>query len=153
VHILIRLDLLPTKTMIMQRMYNSILLVEDDHDDKAIFFHALEEINAPVKCNWMQNGEEALKFLFNESNFLPECIFMDYNMPKINGLECLKTLKATERLKHIPVIALSTAKNVETQMQFKAAGANGYITKPDSYKKLVSILRFYLVMDNVLLLK
>lgn len=130
-------------------MYRNILLVEDDMDDRAIFLQVLEEIDNRINCWWAQNGQDALNTLLAEGNVLPECIFLDGNMPKMSGLECLKVIKADEHLKQIPVIALSTSNSVQAENDMKAAGAVAYITKPNSFEEMVHILSFYLVPENI----
>jgi CheY-like chemotaxis protein len=75
---------------------------------------------------------------------------MDYNMPILDGLECLKHIKNDLLLSHIPVIILSTASDSNTQKKMIAAGATAFVTKPDSFTKLVGVLCFYLVKANTL---
>jgi CheY-like chemotaxis protein len=123
--------------------FMNILLVEDDEDDRYIFLQALEKIEPSIVCQIAKNGVEALLMLNSNLGSLPECIFMDFNMPKMDGGICLKHLKSDEHLKHIPVMMISTATMEE--LSLRAPAANGYISKTDSISKLTDLLELYLV--------
>ena len=124
-------------------MHNSspILLVEDDLVDASTVERALRDLNAtnPLLCSI--NGEQALEYLRSESDKKPCVIFLDLNMPKMDGLELLKVLKADELLKRIPVVVLSTSKNNEDIVQSFGLSVAGYIVKPVNYKEFVEMIR------------
>jgi CheY-like chemotaxis protein len=107
----------------------SILLVDDDPDDKFLFMEALEKVNMLSECNYRSNGDEALMWLTTVTE-LPDYIFLDLNMPRIDGLEVLQEIKKHGRLKSIPVIIYSTSSNQSDKEKAMRHGASLYITKP-----------------------
>ena len=117
-----------------------ILLVDDDEDDQVFFTEAMEEVDASIHCSIAENGKKALLKL-NESADLPDIIFMDINMPELNGFDCLKELKKCSRLRTIPVIMLSTSVSTRDKNNAIELGAEMFFTKPSSYKKLGSLLK------------
>ena len=121
------------------------LLVDDDEDDKEIFCLALEQANPSIICHTASDGKEALKMLSNKS-FLPDYIFLDLNMPKMDGKECLKEIRRQSHLSHVPVIIFTTSGAQKDIEDTKRLGANSFITKPP----LISILAEKLseVFDN-----
>jgi CheY-like chemotaxis protein len=112
----------------------NILLVEDDEDDKMLFRNAVQKISKDIKCEFSSNGRDALRYL-NECVELPSVIFMDINMPMMNGLECLEEIKKDSRLKDIPIIILSTSTNKKEMDLIKYLGA-AYIEKGSSFDLL-----------------
>ncbi len=123
----------------MIKKINHILLVDDDEDDQVFFTEAIEEMDASIHCSIAENGKKALIKL-NESADLPDIIFMDINMPELNGFDCLKELKKCVRLRTIPVIMLSTSVSTRDKTSAIELGAEMFFTKPSSYKKLGSLL-------------
>ena len=124
-------------------MHNSkpILLVEDDRVDAMTVRRALKDLKVINQLVHTVNGEEALKYLQNESNKKPCVILLDLNLPKLNGLEFLKIVKGEEELKKIPVVALTTSKEApDIDASFKL-GVAGYIVKPVDYEKFVEAIR------------
>jgi len=105
----------------------NIFLVEDDADDQYFFIEALNNIKNTSLFGIANNGKDALAKLMH-SDLIPDIIFMDVNMPLMNGVECLRIIKRFPRTKHIPVIMLSTA--VEQPQLWQELGAKGYIKKP-----------------------
>ena len=106
----------------------NIFLVEDDADDQGFFLDALSNIQNATLYGIANNGKEAFDMLLH-SDLIPDVIFMDINMPLMNGMECLCAIKKFPRTKqHIPVIMLSTA--VEQAQLCQELGAKGYIRKP-----------------------
>lgn len=124
----------------MIKKINHILLVDDDEDDQVFFTEAIEEMDASIHCSIAENGKKALIKL-NESADLPDIIFMDINMPELNGFDCLKELKKCVRLRTIPVIMLSTSVSTRDKTSAIELGAEMFFTKPSSYKKLGSLLK------------
>ena len=116
----------------------SILLVEDDEDDQFLFIEALQKIDHVCLFAIANNGKEALNRLENASA-LPSIIFMDINMPVMNGIECLRKIKGNSFTKNIPVVMLSTSnKNMDI---FQQIGANSFIQKPSDGKFLSEQLK------------
>lgn len=105
----------------------SILLVEDDTDDQFFFAEALSEIRNASLCDIASNGREALDKLKAMAP-LPDLIFMDINMPLMNGIECLSAIMDGARTRHIPVVILSTDTG---QREFALQmGAKAFLKKP-----------------------
>ncbi len=120
--------------------YQNILLIDDDQDDHEIFSAALEKISANLTCNLRQDATEALEQLKNDL-LTPDLIFLDLNMPVMNGQEFLNAVKKSEKLKGIPVIIFSTTSNRETIRLAKELGALDFITKPNKFDSLVMLLK------------
>ena len=128
--------------MTMRRV-KSILLVEDDLDDQEFFVEALSEIENTSLCGIANNGQEALEKLNN--NLIPDLIFMDINMPDMNGIECLSRIVQTDQFKDIPVIMLSTA--IPEIGKVRSLGARGFIEKPSDNRILKSHLEEMINID------
>lgn len=115
------------------------ILIDDDPDDQEIFLLALQKLQANIKCITADNGIEALQILEQE-NIHPDYIFLDLNMPRMNGKQCLAEIKKIKRLELIPVIIYSTSTVQSDIMETKELGAADYITKQSSIKELTRIL-------------
>ncbi len=118
----------------------SFLLVDDDADDTSLFKEVLEEVNPSVVFNSAEDGHQALHYLKKDGGTLPDIIFLDLNMPRMSGKECLTEIKRDEKLHDIPVIMYTTSsqsKDIEETMQ---KGAICFITKPTNLNDLKSIL-------------
>ncbi|RYU93422.1 response regulator [Emticicia agri] len=115
-----------------------IILADDDEDDRIFFKEAMSEAASSVTVKTVSDGIELMNML---SNKLPDAIFLDLNMPFKNGQECLHEIKNNRRYKNIPVVIYSTSSNVDQINSTFQAGANLYISKPDSYLKLKVILK------------
>jgi CheY-like chemotaxis protein len=115
------------------------LLIDDDLDDQEIFALALSKIRFDFDCTVANNGLEALKRLENSSE-LPDYIFLDLNMPRMNGKECLKELKRSVRLRSIPVVIYSTSSSLSDINDTKQLGAKEFIIKPFSLAELIEKL-------------
>ena len=120
----------------MIQKINSILLVDDDPDDQLLFQEALSDADNSIRYTSASDGIHALELLNAEGAVLPELIFMDVNMPRMNGLDCLKEIQKSTKLKHIHVIMYSTSCSVEYQKECFANGAVDYIEKPNDFKTL-----------------
>lgn len=119
------------------------LLIDDDPDDQEIFCMALEEIGKRIKCMFANDGVDALNKL-KENNVLPDFIFIDMNMPRMNGNECLAKIKEESHLKAIPVYMYSTSAEPEAVAETQRLGAAGFIVKPTSVSELTKTLIFCL---------
>lgn len=112
----------------MNLKHVNILLADDDADDCHIFEQALKDFPAITNLTTIDNGEKLMKHLLNTSA-LPDVVFLDFNMPCKNGLECLKEIKHNKNLKHLPVILYSTsAEKVIVDLLFDN-GAHYFIRK------------------------
>lgn len=116
-----------------------ILIVDDDPDDVQFFCNALYESNKPYYCISVTNAEEALLFIEN-TLINPEFIFLDLNMPCVDGKECLIKLKSNPQSKDIPVIVYSTSSHKKEIEELYKLGAAKFITKPDSMKVLINAI-------------
>ena len=119
--------------------YQNILLIDDDEDDQEIFLTAIEEVSNTVNCIALSDATEALQKLITKI-IIPDVIFLDLNMPIMNGQQFLIEIKKNTELKNIPIIIFSTSAHAGTVQLTKQLGAFDFITKPDKYDKLVSIL-------------
>ncbi len=117
----------------------TILLVDDDIDDQEMFMSALEFIDESIICYTAPNGYEAIMQL-NSAEFLPDLIFLDLNMPVMNGVQFLREIKATHKAKDVPVVIYSTASDMQTIQEAKQLGAFEFITKPEKFSELVGLL-------------
>lgn len=115
-------------------MKNSIalLLVDDDEDDRNLFREALDEIDVTIDCFMATDGLNALEFL-NNCETLPDFIFIDLNMPRMNGKQLIRELKRNKQFEPIPVIIYSTSKIEEDVVETMRLGAAHYIKKPVSF--------------------
>lgn len=127
------------KTHIL-RMARSILLIDDDNDDSELFYEALEELDPSVKFMRTADGCEALELLGGQEEH-PDVIFLDINMPRMDGWECLLELKNREDYKSIPVIMYSTSSHQKEKDRAIELGAARFISKPDSYAQLIQVLQ------------
>ena len=118
-----------------------ILLVEDDSVDVMTIKRALQELNVTNELVHTADGEQALAYLRNDGNERPCVIFLDLNMPKMNGFEFLKIAKADSLLKRIPIVVLTTSDNERDIVESFDLGVAGYMLKPADYKKFVESIR------------
>ena len=122
-----------------------ILVVDDDHEDVELFKEALHEINPGITCVSAENGKCALHIL-KEMEVYPDYIFLDLNMPCLNGKQCLAKIKETNQLLHIPVIIYSTSDAPSDIYDTKKLGASYFLTKPSSFEDIKSAISSILNM-------
>ena len=113
-----------------------ILLIDDDSDDRALFREVVQEISPETICATESDGEKALSDLLDPSFTLPDLIFMDINMPRISGWDCLTTIKGQEKTKNIPVVMFSTSSRDRDIDSASRYGAIGLLTKSGDYREL-----------------
>ncbi|HOX79100.1 MAG TPA: response regulator [Bacteroidales bacterium] len=125
-----------------------ILLVEDNEMDVVLTLDAFREARLKNKIIVARNGEEALEYLFGRGEFsdrksfpLPNLILLDLKMPKIDGFEVLRQIKATPKLKRIPVIILTSSKEDGDRILSYDIGANSYLAKPVSFDGFIEVVR------------
>ncbi|KQC10150.1 MAG: two-component system response regulator [Candidatus Cloacimonas sp. SDB] len=102
---------------------------------------AFKDIDVTNRIDLVGNGEEALEFLRNEENERPALIFLDLNMPKMNGIEFLRILRQDDQLNMIPVIILTTSKDEHDKVDSFKLGIAGYIVKPVDYMQFVEVIK------------
>ena len=117
-----------------------ILVVDDDMDDVQLFGEVIANIEPSIKLQHAEDGRDALEKLAETTNHLPDLIFLDLNMPRMDGKECLKKIKKDDQLNHIPVIIYTTSSQINDIEETMEAGAVCFITKPNNLKELERIL-------------
>jgi CheY-like chemotaxis protein len=135
-----------------------ILLVEDNPHDAELTIRALRKQNLANRLVHLQDGEEALEFLYGTGKFagrdvdrLPKVIFLDIKMPKVDGISVLKVIKSDERTESIPVVIVTSSAMDPDIKKCYALGANSYIVKPvefDDFAKTISELGLYWMVVN-----
>jgi CheY-like chemotaxis protein len=116
-----------------------LMVVEDDVDDRLYFCNAVKEIDAAYECLEAWNGAQAIQIL-RKAKQLPEFIFLDINLPLMDGLDCLEKIKEDEQLKNIPVIIYSTSQYQKNYDYTRELGASYFITKPKDINKLPQLI-------------
>src|SRR5687767_891638 len=121
-------------------MAMKFLLIDDDSDDRVLFREALQEVSPDAICVTESDGRKALSNLFNPSTQRPDVIFVDVNMPKISGWDCLTQIKSQEKTKDIPVFMYSTSSHERDIKKASNGGAACLITKPEDFTELKNCL-------------
>jgi CheY-like chemotaxis protein len=116
-------------------MSKQVLLIDDDRDDAEIFSDALKEAGLSGGMDYYEDGLKALENLANQSTH-PDVIFLDINMPSINGWECLREIKNLAGMQHIPIVMYSTSNLQSEGISAKDIGAAAFLTKPDNFRDL-----------------
>jgi CheY-like chemotaxis protein len=117
-----------------------ILLVDDGEDDRDLFCKIIHGIEPSINCILARNGQEALLGLRMAEFPKPHLIFLDLNMPRVNGVQCLRELKSDRSLQDIPVVIYTTSKIKEHEDECIKLGAAQFITKPNSFSELRRII-------------
>lgn len=121
-----------------------VMLADDDEDDRDLFKEAISSQNTDLTT--AINGKDLIKKLGEQQN-LPDCVFLDLNMPEKNGKECLVEIRRHPKLKYLPVIIYSTSTNSRDIDETLALGANLYVVKPGSFKMLCDTLAKIVSID------
>ncbi|MEO7443908.1 MAG: response regulator [Ferruginibacter sp.] len=127
-------------------MINNIFLIDDDEDDLFMFKEVIESISSSLLCETALNGKIALEVLKNRTSF-PDIIFLDLNMPIMDGLDFLIQIKKEEFLKNIPVCIFTTTNTPRDKELTKELGAISFLTKPSDFQMLRSQLEQILYAD------
>jgi DNA-binding response OmpR family regulator len=121
------------------------MLVEDNPGDAELILDFLEQCKVKNGVQWLQDGEAAMEFLHREGEYadkaMPDLILLDLNLPKKDGREVLAEIKGDPKLKHIPVVILTSSKSEEDIVRSYRLQANCYITKPVDIEQFVSVVR------------
>ncbi|TDW46652.1 response regulator receiver domain-containing protein [Flavobacterium sp. 270] len=123
--------------------FKNIFHIDNDPDDTEFFFAAALEACSNVSVDVFFDARRALEKL-SDMSIIPDAIFLDLNMPMMDGFQFLKEIKCLSGAQSIPIIILSTSSQPETIDAAKKMGAEGFITKPSDYYQLVDILKSYL---------
>jgi CheY-like chemotaxis protein len=127
---------------------NVILMAEDDSDDQLLVKDAIAECGWDGNVYFVENGEELLDYLLRRGDFRepavaprPGLILLDLNMPRKDGREALRDIKADDDLRRIPVVVLTTSKADTDISKIYDLGANSFIAKPVQFDALVNVMR------------
>jgi len=122
-----------------------ILIVDDDADDRLLIREAFDENDLPCRLEFVANGEGMVRLLKNrlagsdtDSPEIPNLILLDLNMPRMDGREALQWIKSQARLKHIPIVVLTTSDAYEDVRTAYELGSSSFVVKPSSFDELVS---------------
>jgi CheY-like chemotaxis protein len=125
-----------------------ILMAEDDPDDRLLSEEALREAHLANELYFVEDGEDLMNYLLNRGKFSerenaprPGLILLDLNMPKKDGREALKEIKANPSLRSIPVVILTTSKAEEDILRSYDLGVSGYVTKPVTLQELIDVMK------------
>ena len=124
----------------------NILLADDDIDDCIFFKSVLEKIPLATSLVAVHNGEELMHLLTNETYQLPHVLFLDLNMPRKNGFECLSEIKLNPKLKYLPVVMFSTSNEQELVSRLYLNGAQYFIRKPPIISQIEKIIEQTLIL-------
>ncbi len=135
-----------------------ILLVEDNPDDEALTLRALKKNNIANDVTVTRDGQEALEYLFakgqyagRDNSHMPEVILLDLKLPKLDGHEVLKQIRANPHTKHLPVVMLTTSGEEQDIFDSYEFGANSYIRKPVDFEPFIESIKqlgmYWLVMN------
>ena len=137
----------------MQNNIVDVLLVEDNQDDTELTIRALRKFNLANHLLHLQDGEEALNFLFaSHAGIMPKIILLDIKMPKIDGIDVLRKIKSDPYRKIIPVVVLTSSKEERDVIESYKLGVNAYIVKPVEFDKFVKAVSeiglFWLILNQ-----
>ena len=118
----------------------NILLADDDTDDCIFFKAAVDELVLSTHLTTVHDGEQLMQLLTNETDELPDVLFLDLNMPRKNGFECLSEIKLNKKLEQLPVIIFSTSFEQEVVNQLYQNGAQYFIRKPSEFSQFKKII-------------
>ena len=135
----------------MNKKQMNILLADDDTDDCFFFEKALREIPIATQLTMVNNGERLMDYLSKNIEHLPDVLFLDLNMPRKSGFECLTEIKENSKLKDIPVIMFSTSYTMDPNYEqsmidvLHKLGSQDYIRKPGDFSKLKELIHQSLI--------
>ena len=125
----------------------TIAIAEDDHDDRELTRDAFAQVSSEQPLTFFNDGVELLEYLRNCADAsaghadLPAMILLDLNMPRIDGRQALRQIRADARLQHVPVVVMSTSRSERDVKESYRSGANSFITKPPRFQGLVDAVR------------
>jgi len=129
-----------------------ILLIEDNPDDAELTIRVLKKNNLANNLVHLQDGEEALRFLFEDDMNIPKIILLDLKMPKVDGIEVLRKIKSDDLRRVIPVIVLTSSKEDRDIIESYKLGVNAYVVKPVEFDKFMEAVAqlglFWLLLNQ-----
>ena len=117
-----------------------IILADDDMDDCMLLENVLNEFPLSIQLSIVHNGEQLMQQLNKNQKHLPDLLFLDLNMPRKNGFECLTEIKKNENLKHLPVIIISTSLEKDIVNLLYKNGAHYFVRKPNDFSQLKKVI-------------
>ena len=137
----------------------AILLVEDNPDDEALTLRALKKNNIRNEVIVAHDGAEALEYLFGTGKFtgrntdlIPQVVLLDLKLPKVDGLEVLRRLRADQRTKLLPVVILTSSTEEQDRIKGYDLGANSYVRKPVDFSQFIDAVRqlglYWLILNE-----
>jgi CheY-like chemotaxis protein len=120
----------------------TFFIVDDDVDDQDLFIEAVNEVDKTINCMSFSSCEEALELMKSRKIDLPDVIFLDLNMPKLNGKQCLVELKKHADLRHIPVVIYTTSSEKKDMEETARLGAAHFLTKPNKFEELCRAIEY-----------
>ncbi|MEC4005724.1 response regulator [Flavobacterium sp. SUN052] len=124
----------------MAKEHINIILADDDEDDRLFFTDAFEEIKINTKVATYNDGVELMDYLNNDNCILPDVLFLDLNMPRKSGKECLEEIRNNDKFQNVAIAIYSTSSSEEDIENTFVQGANIYIKKPNDFNLLKKIL-------------
>ena len=124
----------------MEKEYIHIILADDDEDDRLFFTDAFNELKMSTKVQTYNDGVALMEYLNKDEAILPNVLFLDLNMPRKNGIECLQEIKSNDKFKDIAIAIYSTSSSEEHIEETFVLGANVYIKKPNDFNTLKKVL-------------
>ena len=125
-----------------------LLLADDDKDDCLFFKEVVEELPLSIKLTTVNDGEQLVEYLIQKTDNFPTVLFIDLNMPRKNGYECLLEIKKHEKLKQIPIIVYSTSCDPKMVNLLFTNGAKYFIQKPAEFSKLKKVIHHALTLNE-----
>ena len=133
----------------MENKIFRILLADDDEGDRLLFKEAIVELKIKNTVQTVNDGLQLMDYLTKEGSVLPHLIFLDLNMPRKNGLECLKEIRGNEKFKKVSIAVYSTSAAEKDINETFHGGANVYIKKPNNFGKLKQLLHKAITTSNL----
>ena len=124
----------------MNENYINVILADDDEDDRLFFSEAFDELKIKTRVSTFNDGVYLMDYFNSEDAILPQVLFLDLNMPRKSGLECLKELRANDKFQDVAIAIYSTSSSEEDVENTFVLGANIYIKKPSDFKSLKKVL-------------
>lgn len=129
-----------------------VLLVEDNPDDAELTIRTLKKHNLANNLLHLEDGQEAIDFLFDDKNRMPKLILLDLKMPRVDGIEVLRKIKSDDQRKIVPVVVLTSSKEERDIVESYKLGVNAYIVKPVNFEQFVNAVTdlglFWLILNQ-----
>ncbi|HEX8270451.1 MAG TPA: response regulator [Flavobacterium sp.] len=121
--------------------HKKFLFIDDDADDRDFFCDAMQMVDPSSTCHFANDGMDGIDKLVNDLDFTPDYIFIDMNMPRMDGIECLREIRKIERLSRTLIYMYSTSINPKLNEELRQSGAADILVKPSTIKDLNALLQ------------